>query len=245
MTPEQTVAAVKDPIHGLGGAFMRNRATRERGTQLGVPGWAFYVAGRAGVLGNVDADVVAATMVFFPTPWVREHWEMARAVLQPDEAARQYAAACHRWGRERLAGAEGLDRLVELARGVVDGVEPAGLPLFAGWRALPLPDDDPARVAHLAMVLREHRGNLHALAVLAQGLSPLEAHVAGPLGAANAEFFGWPQPYPDPGPLADRWQAAEAATARLTAPAFAVLDESERAELAGLLGRSAETALRR
>lgn len=246
MNPEQTAAAVKDAVHGLGGAFMKSRLTRERGTELGVPGWAFYVAGRGGVLGDVDADIVSAAMVFFPTAWVREHWEMARAVLQPTEAAHEYAAACQRWGRDRLAEVKDLARLAELAERVVAAVQPAALPLFAGWRALPLPHDPPARVAQLAMVLREHRGNLHALAVIAHGMSPLEAHVTGPLGAANAEFFGWPPPYPDPETLADVWQSAEAATARLTAVAFAAaLDESERDELARLLVQAAEATRKR
>lgn len=245
MTPEEIAAAVKDPIDALGNKFMRNRVTRDGGEELGLPGWTFYVAGRCGVLGDVDADVVTAAMVFFPAAWVRDHWERARAALDPRTTAARYAEAGRAWGRERLAGAEGLDRLADLAGRVAAAGDPAGLPLFAGWRALPLPDDLPARVAQLAMVLREHRGNLHGLATLAQGLRPVEAVLAGPHGADNARLFGWPEPYPDPGPLAGRWQAAEAATGTLAARPYAVLAEDERVELAELLAGAAKVALAR
>lgn len=245
MTPEQTAAGAKEAIHGLGGAFMRSRATRAKGAEIGLPDWLIYVAGRNGVLGDVDADVVTAAMVFFPAPWVRQQWDAARVVMAPAEALAEYAQTCHAWGRARLAEVESADRLAALLARVADAADPAGCPLFAGWRALPLPDDPPARLAQLTMVLREQRGNLHALAVLAQGLSPLEALMAGPAGQGNAAFFSWPEPYPDPEPLRARWQAAEAATERLVAPAFAALDEREREELVGLLHGAAEAARRR
>lgn len=235
MEATEAAEAVKGAVDSVGGAFMTSRATRARGAALELPDWRIYVAGRAGVLGDVDADVVTAALVFFPPPWVREHWEAARAVLPPAEAAREYAEACRDWGRAKLGAAEGLDRLAALAERVVAAVDPPGLPLFSGWRALPLPEDPPARVAQLLMVLREHRGNAHALAVLAHGLTPLEALVAGPNGPSNATFFGWPPPYPDPGPVRERWRAAEAATGRLVAPAFTALDAAERAELVGLV----------
>ncbi len=82
-----TVAAVKDAVSGLGGAFMTSKRTFAVGEELGVPGWDFYVTGRGGVLGAVDADVVAAAFVYFPRAWVREHWERATAVVPPSEGA--------------------------------------------------------------------------------------------------------------------------------------------------------------
>lgn len=242
MTPEETAAAVKDPINSLGRAFMTSRATRERGAELGLVGWAFYVAGRAGVLGEVDADVAAAALVFCPRDWVREHWERASEVMKPAEATRFYAEACQAWGRRKLDTVEDADRLAALLERVASSGDPAGRPLFAGWRALPLADDAPARLSQLFMVLREHRGNGHAMCVLAQGLSPLEAIVAGPLGFDGAAFFEWPEPYPDPEPFRQRWRAAEAATGPLTAPAFAVLDKAEREELGRLVHAAAAAA---
>nr|MBA2624761.1 hypothetical protein [Acidimicrobiia bacterium] len=81
---------------------------------------------------------------------------------------------------------------------------------------------------------RELRGGLHGGAVLASGLRPLEAVlVRQPHMAA---IFGWAEPYPDVSGLADRWPEADAGTDRAIAPAFAGLDDAERAELAELVG---------
>ena len=61
---------------------------------------------------------------------------------------------------------------------------------MAGWRALPLPPDPPARLAQLLNVLREYRGALHARAVAEAGLAPVEAIVAGPDGPERAGLLG-------------------------------------------------------
>ena len=62
-------------------------------------------------------------------------------------------------------------------------------------------------------------------------MSPLEAILSGPAGEWNADFFGWPKPYPDVSGLADAREAIEAATDALHAPDFDVLTNSERADL--------------
>jgi len=62
-------------------------------------------------------------------------------------------------------------------------------------------------------------------------MSPLEAILAGPAGEWNAEFFGWPKPYPDVSALADRRNEIEAMTDQLHALDFECLNPDERAEL--------------
>ena len=235
MTPEATAAAAAAPIGALGGAFMISRVTLKKGPAMGLPkGWAFYFAGRGGVLGDVSPDVVAAAFVFFPVETVRANWLEARAVLDPIAAAAAYADACQDWGREHLAEVEDLDRLVDLLRRVVADIPPAGAPLFAGWRALPLPVDVPGAAAHLLQVMREYRGAMHAIAVLAEGLTPLEAVLISG-GEGNAEFLAWHPPYPDVEGLHDKHRAAEKRTDHLAARAFTTLYDGERRELIGLL----------
>lgn len=240
MTPEETAAGLKRAVQKIGGAFMTAPETIERGNELGYDAWAFYYAGRGGVLGDVDADVVSAAFAFMPPQRVRTAWETARGVSAPDVTARHYAECCARWGRAHLGDAPGLERLCTLAQRVVDAAGVAALPVFAGWRAMPSPEDAPARTAHLFHLLREHRGGLHVVAVLATGLSPLEAVVTSHYGVKNAEFFGWPEPYPDPVPLEGLRDAAEALTDELAAPAYAALDEGERDELADLAATAAK-----
>ena len=234
MTPEATAAAAAGPIGKVGGAFMLSRTTLGKAPTLGMEAWAFYFAGRCGVLGDVAPDVVAATLVFFPIETVRERWMEARAVMEPAAAAAAYAEACQEWGRRYLSEVEDLDRLVDLLQRVVIDIDPAGAPLFAGWRSLPLVQDTPAAAAQLLQTMREFRGAMHSIAVLAHGLTPLEAVLVSG-GETNAEFFGWPTPYPDVEPARERHQAAEKATDRLAARAFQSLADRERRELVDLL----------
>jgi hypothetical protein len=230
------VTTVGAAIGALGGAYMISPEAKAAGKAAGYRGWQFYMRGRGGVLGDVDADVVTAALGFLAPTHVRTAWEAGRAVGPVDEAVRTYSATAAAWGRNRLSGADGLDRLADLLGRVAAAADPAGLPLFAGWRAVPLDDDAPARVVQLAHVLREHRGGAHLVAVLASGLTPLEAVLAGPGGAGNAAFFGWPEPYPqvDEGVRARR-ATAETLTDALVAPAYATLTDDEAGELSRLL----------
>ena len=145
-----------------------------------------------------------------------------------------------RHGRRKLGGFERAGRLAELLAPVAAAADPAGAALFAGWRALPLAGDDPARAMQLIQVLRELRGGLHLLAVRAVGLTPQQAVLIGGSprnsGVDQAREFGWPEPYQEITPeLRQRWDSAEALTDELIAPAFAVLDDGQGAELAELL----------
>lgn len=235
MTPEDTAAATAGPIGAMGGAFMLSRKTLKKGPELGFPkGWSFYFAGRGGVLGDVVPDVIAAAFVFFPVAFVQQQWLLGRAVMEPSAAAAAYAEACQDWGREHLTGAPDLDQLVELLRRVAAGGDPAGAPMFAGWRAMALPDDAPGAAAQLLHVLREYRGGMHGIAVLASGLAPRDAVIAAG-GEGNAQFFNWPEPYPDRDEFLDAHSEAEDRTDALAGRAFAALGADEREELVRVL----------
>ena len=234
MTPEQSAAALKKTIGDVGFGFMTDPLTREAGQARGLRGRPLYFLGRGGALGDVDAEVVVAAFAFFPPALVTEHWNAGRAVMAPREGALLYAELCAEWGRRTLTGRPGLERALELFERVADGAEPFGLPLFVAWRALPRVDDVPGRLAQVLNVLREHRGSVHACAVAAVGLGPLEANVAGSYGPAGAQFLGWTEPFPDPGPYRADWNRAEGLTSAAAARPFAVLTADERAELAAI-----------
>lgn len=236
MTPEQAATAAKPGVLELGGAFNDDPRTLRRARVMGLSGWAFYVAGRGGALGDVRTDTVAAALGFIAPEAVVDGWEAARRVATPMDVAAARLAECCRWGNENLGDFALLDRLTELVQRIVVSADPAGMPLFAAWRAMPVSDSAPAaRAAVLLHLLREHRGGGHLLAVRASGLTPLEAIIAGPDGEAGAVAFGWQPPYPPIGPLVRRRMWAEAVTDRISSSAFAVLEASERVELVGLL----------
>ena len=244
LTPAEAAAALSTPVNQLGAAFMMDKATRDRGkAELGLRGRPLYHLGRGGALGDVPADVVIAAFAFFPPEVVRIHWEDGRRTVAPLDAAAFYARCCADWGRAHLAGVADLDRAVELVERVVDGAEPAGLPLFVAWRLLSRPDDAPGRLALLINVLREHRGAVHVAAVAAVGLDPLAAVVSGSYGPDNARFFEWPEPWPDPAEHKARWDAAEDLTAASAGRAYDALSSAERAELVALVSAAHTAAL--
>ncbi len=183
-------ARVRSSVGKIGGGFFLSSQAKAAGKDLGLRGWPTYFVGRCGVLGDIEADVVAAVCGFYPIDFVRRAWSEGREV-DLTLAVEVYLQACGNWGRQHLADFPDNERLAELSLRVVEEASPIGSPLFAGWRTMPLPDDAAARVAQLMTTLRELRGGLHLVAILASGISPYEAVVTGPGGPANAEFFGW------------------------------------------------------
>jgi Helix-turn-helix family len=228
--------AAKAPIGDLGGSWMTGPEEEAATVAAGMDGWQLYFLARHGVLGDVDPDVVTAAAFFFPADVVRSEWLAAREVMTPGTAVERYLELCHAWGRTRLAGFPAAGRLADLAQRVVDGADVAGLPLFAGWRALPVPKDAPARCAHLMQLLREHRGSCHGVAVVASGMAPLMAVLANQGGEENAREYGWQPPFPT---VTDADRAlrhrVEEMTDDLVAPAYEGLDRDELAELLDLL----------
>jgi hypothetical protein len=239
--------AVKDAVVDLGGGFMISPEAKAAGKEGGYHGWALYCAGRGGVLGPAPAEVVVAAFGFLAPGLVRPAWQAGLAVRPVEQTVARYVEVCRAWGRTRWAELAGVARLVELAERVVAAGETAGFPLYAAWRAQPLPDDPPARAAQLLQVLREHRGGAHLAAVRVVGLRPIEAVVAGPGGAREARFFGWDGAAASlvvDGDLTARRARAEELTDALVAPAYAALTSDEAIELAALLG-AARAAARR
>jgi hypothetical protein len=222
-----TAAAVST----VGSHFMLDGGTYKRGAELGFTGLDFYVAGRAGVLGDVDADVVASAFTFFEPGAVRTLWDQGRAVMSPAAASAEFAGCCASWAEEHVPDDVDAARLAELATRVVATARPAAAPLFAAWRATEVPSAPKAAAVHQLNVLRELRNGLHGAAVVSAGLSPLEAmSVRSP---HMVPLFGWSEAAPADG-LQPVWDGAEACTDRAMAHAFGSLDDAERAELAAL-----------
>lgn len=240
---QTAVRALAGPVTDVGGRFMLHRDTMQFGSDAGFANpLAFYVAGRCGVLGDVDADVVTAALGFFEPATVRSVWDEGVAVAGAREAGHRYAAACAQWGRARLGGFEGAGRLAGLIEQLVAGADVAGLPLFAGWRAVPLPGDAAGRAYQLLQVLREWRGGAHVVAIVSHGIAPVAA-VTAKSGETWARMFGWTGDLPDVSGVGEALQAAEDTTDAIVRPAFeTALSAAERAELVALV-ESARSAL--
>ena len=201
---------------------------KERGLPEGTAG---YAVGRLGVLGNCPPDNVVAAAFFWNPETMRTAAVDGWAAIDPADGAAAYRDICQAWGERVLDGFEGSERLGELCERVVKSASPLGAPTFVGWRDQPLPAVGHGRTFQLCQTMRELRFGRHTVAVQASRMSPLEAILSGPAGEWNAEFFGWPKPYPDVSSLSDRRDEIEAATDQLHAPDFDCLTPDERAEL--------------
>jgi hypothetical protein len=231
-----TVArSMRGSIGMLAMSWLITSTTQEKATKAGMPeGSGAYAIGRLGVLGDCPVDNVVAAAYFWYPDTMRSAVLAGRAVMSPQDGAAIYARICQEWGAAHLSDFDGIDRLGELCERVVTAASPLGAPTFVGWRDQDLPGAGAGRSFQLLQTMRELRFGRHAVAVQASGMGPLEAILSGPAGEWNAEFFGWPKPYPDVADLSDRRNAIEATTDQLHAADFEVLDDTERAELRGL-----------
>ena len=236
MTPEQAAANAKPGLATLVGAFAESPQTVRRARLLGLSGWEYHVSARAGALGDVRPETVAAAIGFIAPEAVADAWGAATKATEPTEVATWHLHELCRWGCDQLGGLPRLGRLLDLSTRVVHAADGAALPLFAAWRAMPVADAEPgAQAAVMLHLLHEHRMSVHVVAVRASGLTPLQAIIAGPEGETGAVAFGWQPPYPAAGPIVRRLLWAESIADAMAGQAYAELELAERVELVGLL----------
>ena len=201
-----------------------------------------WIVGRAGVLGDSDADVAAAGLGFLAPARVRAAWESLPPGLTHRQVADAYTELCCRWGAETLCTFDTgrIARLDELGRAIADAADGSIGTVFAGWRAQPQPDDVNARAALTMHVLRELRGGAHIAAIAACGITPLQAVLASPAapprsGPAWDEHLGWTGPFDDGEQFRQARLEAERLTSRIITPAYSSIGEQALDEFAELV----------
>ena len=226
MTPLEIVRQTSPIINQAGNRFYFDADTMARGKELGLDGFRFYFLGRGGVLGDVDPAVVVASFGYFSPGVVDVMWSSATQIMAPRDAAREYLACADRFGVAKLDGIDVLDGFNDAAEAIVAGVDRSALPLFAGIAAEPLPDHPVARAYRNVCVLRELRGSIHMLAIVATGVSPLVAHAIR--RPDDVTSFGW-EAAPD---ISDDDRAAldavDELTDRLLVPWIEPLTDAQR-----------------
>ena len=142
--------------------------------------WDGYFAGRAAPLGLAPAAVVHAVFYNFADGEVARHIPWVWGKITPAEAIavrERSSAATLRDRIGELADSPALVRAAELATRAALSAPTEGRALYAGLRALDVPEEPVARLWHAATLLREHRGDGHNAALLAHGIAGTEAHV--------------------------------------------------------------------
>ena len=226
MTPLEIVRQTSPIINQAGNRFYFDAGTMARGKELGLDGFRFYFLGRGGVLGDVDPAVVVAAFGYFSPGVVELTWDSAKQIMAPRDAAREYLACADRFGIAKLDGIDVLDAFNDAAETAIASVDRSALSLFAGIAAEPLPDHPAARAYRNVCTLRELRGGVHLLAIVATGLSPLVAHTIR--RPDDVTSFGW-ESAPD---ISDedrsRLDVADELTDRLLVPSIEALTDVQR-----------------
>lgn len=168
-----------EPIHGL--IYFAPEAAAAYAA-IGVEGRPGYFASRAAPMGAVPAEVIIATFFNFHPGLVRhamhEVWD--RVTPAAVSEARLVAADA---ALRRLLGAgidsDDLVAAATLARRAAHAAtdDVAGRPLFAGHATLEWPAEPHLVLWHAQTLLREYRGDGHVAALVAEGLSGIDALV--------------------------------------------------------------------
>src|SRR3954464_3182185 len=157
--------------------------------------WDGYFAGRSAPLGRGPAEVVHAAFYNFAEGEVARHIPKVWGTTTPEaaHAAREHGCvAALRRILGDLVDTPGLARGAELLAQASIGAPTEGRVMYAGLRALPVPEEPVTRLWHAANMLREHRGDGHIAALVSERIGGTEAHVLSALdmGVYPAESFG-------------------------------------------------------
>ena len=199
-----------DPLHSLINFVPE---AQDRLTAVGLrPGRMCYFASRSAPLGAVGPGTVTATFYNFNPEFIARYIPRAWTLADPERVveARVEAAdaALRRLLGDVVVGSPEVAELAELTRAAALTCTPEGRPLYAANAELDWPSEPHVVLWHAITLLREHRGDGHLAALLAGGLSGIEAlvtHTAtgrGFLEPAAKATRGWSD---------EQWSAAVAA----------------------------------
>jgi len=223
--------------------------------------WDTYFAGRAAPLGHTPAEVVDALFYNFAPGEVARHIPKVWRTATPEAALDARQAGCAKALRRILGDrveSASFARTTELLVKAAISAPLEGRPMYAALCAVPVPDDVLRRLFHAASLLREHRGDGHITALMADGIGGIESHVLLALDMdMPAEKFGRIHHLPaaqlaaviggmrERGlVMADGWlseagraikQRVESLTDDLTARPYEILEPAELDELLGNL----------
>ena len=224
--------ALAAPVGELGARFYFDDATRSRARELGLRSIEYYGLGRAGVMGDVDVDVVERAFTFFSSAAIERMYGAPRERTSPLEAAAHYLASADAYAEAAFAelGETLLARVADLTFRVAAVVPEGRYLVFDGYRRAGRATRAASSAYRGVILLRELRGGVHIDAVHEAGLTPADAaYLEDP---AVFSLHGYSESdRSDADDAAQRRSFAEDATSRAMAEFFAVLPASERDEL--------------
>ncbi|MEO6628468.1 MAG: hypothetical protein ABIP03_07840 [Aquihabitans sp.] len=164
-----------EPIHAV--TYFSDEITMAY-KSLGLKGfWQGYFASRVAPMGPVSGEVCTAVFYNFHPDMVQRALPSAWSLASPEAVLRARDEAILPVLATLLSAEDSIAEAAELATLVLEGCAVNGRALFAGHRTLPVPEDPILHLWWAATLLREHRGDGHVAALLANGIDGVEAHV--------------------------------------------------------------------
>jgi len=162
-----------EPVHAFVYFTPEPSAEYER---LGLEPISQYFASRSAAMGAVTHQVVAATFYNFSPGLVqramRDAWTTASPAEVVEARLAGVAASLERFYAIRSFATE---EATLLAGAATEALTPEGRALYAGHADQPMPEHPMVALWHHLTLLREHRGDGHAISLAAHGFSGLDA----------------------------------------------------------------------
>ncbi|MEZ5235549.1 MAG: hypothetical protein R2749_23060 [Acidimicrobiales bacterium] len=176
------IAALVNPIHNVSYYTPEIRVFND---ELGIKGWwTAYFAYRSAPMGQVEAEVMAATFYGFAPRMIRRGVPAVWERVTPRQALDVRLDAVDRAWRRIFASAPptasaGIVEAAGLLRRSIEGVDGGARPLYAGHTTLAWPAEDQPHLVlwHACTLLREHRGDSHTIALAAAEVDPVQCQV--------------------------------------------------------------------
>jgi Helix-turn-helix family len=194
--PEPVARRMYDLVEPIGLVPYLAEGSDEALMSLGLRNqWDAYFAGRAAPLGrSVPAEVVHAVFYTFAPGGVARQLPRVWDLTTPEAALAARERGCVAALRRilgDLVDGPGFACVGDLLLAAAVSAPVEGRALYAALRAVPVPREPVARLWHAATLLREHRGDGHTVALVAEGVGGTEAHVLHALSTdMPAEEFG-------------------------------------------------------
>lgn len=182
---------LRDAIEPIAMHPVWSRRTNEALAEHGLDFFSGYAWGRAAALGEPAPAVVVSSFAVFEPGLIAGVYEAGRAACSRNQVLSTRFEATTASLTDVLDGVAVADTANRLRTAAVD-LDRSGRPLFAGLAEIPMSDNPIEVLWRSAEMIREHRGDSHIAACVAEGLDPIEMSVLTELwvGYPLGEYSG-------------------------------------------------------
>lgn len=192
---ESVARRLRDAIEPIAMHPVWSRQTNQALAGLGLDFLSGYTWSRAAALGEPTPGVVVSSFGVFEPSMISGVYLQGREACGREELLSAREAATTASLASVLTGIDVSAAAARLRDAVID-LDRSGRPLFAGLADIELPEDPVGVLWRSAELIREHRGDSHIAACVAEGLDPVtmniltELWVGIPLGSYSGTR-GW------------------------------------------------------